>query len=100
MGFAAGSFTIDGGIQDTLDGTISFLQCSFQKEIERANKLRKEAVESTEASLISMQKKVTDKLTMMDSTIRTVYEGQNLNDCNIQLLMQKMDMFREQMKLL
>ena len=37
---------------------------------------------------------------MMDSTIRTVHEGQTLNDRNIQLLMKKMDIFGEQMKLL
>jgi hypothetical protein len=47
-----------------------------------------------------MQKEVNDRLTMMDSTIRTVHEGQTLNDKNIQLLMKKMDIFGEQMKLL
>ena len=97
---AEGSFTIDGGTQDTLDSTVSSLQCSFQKEIERENLLRKEAAESTEASLLVMQKEVNDRLTMMDSTIRTVHEGQTLNDRNIKLLMKKMDLFGEQMKLL
>jgi actin-related protein len=47
-----------------------------------------------------MQKEVNDKLTMMDSTIRTVHEGQTLNDKNIQLLMKKMDILGEKMKMM
>ena len=100
LGASSGSFTLAGGTQDTLDSTVSSLQSSFQKEIERANTLRKEAAEATEASLASMQKEVNDKLTMMDSTIRTVHEGQTLNDKNIQLLMKKMDILGEQMKMM
>ena len=36
------------------------------------------------------------KLTETDTTIRTVYEGQTINDTNIQLLMRKLDVFGEQ----
>ena len=41
-----------------------------------------------------------NKLSMMDKTIRTVYERQKLKDDNIQLLMNKFEVFGEQMKLL
>ena len=84
------------GIQDTLestlDSTVSSLQSSFQKEVERANKLRREATEATAQLLLDIQTTANDKLTAMDTTIKIVHEGHTLNDTNIQILMKKMNM--------
>jgi len=75
--------------------------------VERANTLRCEAAATNSKSLLNMQTAmntkqtaIDNKLSMMDKTIRTVHEGQKLNDDNIQLLMKKFEVFGEQMKLL
>ena len=84
--------------QETLDSTVSSIQSSFQQEVERANRLRKEAAEANAKSLLSMQEKVNERLTAMDTTIKCVHEGQTLNDRNIQTMMTKMDIFGRQME--
>ena len=76
------------------------MQSSFQQEVEKSNRLRKEAAEANERSLMEMQEKVNDCLQEMDTTIKIVHEGQTLNDKNIQMMMTKMDIFSEQMQLL
>jgi len=75
--------------------------------VERANTLRCEAAATNSKSLLNMQTAmntkqtaIDNKLSMMDKTIRTVHEGQKLNDDNIQLLMKQFKVFGEQMKLL
>ena len=65
--------------QETLDSTVSSIQSSFQQEVERANRLRKEAAEANAKSLLSMQEKVKETLTVVDTTIKCVHEGQTLN---------------------
>ena len=45
-----------------------------------------------------MQEKVNKRLTVMDTTIKCVHEGQTLNDRNIQIMMTKMDLFGQQME--
>ena len=95
--------TREDSSQDTMESTISSLKCSFQQEVERENTLRREAAEANAKSLLDMQKEMNhkqtamdNKLTEMDTTIRTVHEGQTINDTNIQLLMRKLDVFGEQ----
>ncbi len=62
--------------QETLDSTVSSMQSSFQQEVERANRLRKEAAMVNAKSLADMQKTVDVRLKDMDTTIKIVHEGQ------------------------
>ena len=74
------------------------MQSSFQQEVERANRLRKEAAAANAKSLADMQKTVDRRLTEMDTTIKIVHEGQTSNDTNIHIMMTKMDLFGAQMQ--
>ena len=95
------------GTQDTLDSTVSSLQCSFYLEVERANTLRREAAKTNAQSLLDMQTamnttqaEMDGKLVRMDETIKTVHEGQKLNDENIQLLMKQFATFSAQIQMM
>ena len=84
--------------QETIDSTVSSMQSSFQQEVERANRLRKAAVEANAQSLVDMQRQVDERLQDMDKTIKIVHEGQTSNDANIHIMMTKMDLFGAQMQ--
>lgn len=100
--------TQDGtGTQDTLDSMISSLQCTFHQEVETINTLQREAAKANAKSLLDIQTvmntkqtEIDRKLVVMDQTIRTVHEGQKLNDENMQLLMKQFTVFGAQMQMM